>query len=217
MPPLLWRSFISLSPPKKNTIDLDGHVSYGTVTAKAVREWRDSTPPGFKIAIKGHKYITHMVIGWGIFELGDKLGPILWQLDPKFRFNAQRAALFLELLPKTLGQAAELAEGCSHQASCPTLRHVSQHLSKRGREAVTSLPAGVDPSTPIQYAFEPRHPSRDCDEFYELLRLHNVACCISEAAPGSWHCFHRIDTSDALVYVRLHGNWETYCRSAAAL
>jgi hypothetical protein len=66
MPPLLWRSFMSLSPPTKlNTSDLDGHVSYGTVTALAVREWRDSTPPGFKIAIKGHKYITHMVIGWG--------------------------------------------------------------------------------------------------------------------------------------------------------
>ena len=45
----------------------------------------------------------------GVLALGDKLGPMLWQLPPTLGFDAERLAGFFALLPRTTGAAAELA------------------------------------------------------------------------------------------------------------
>ena len=37
----------------------------------------------------------------GLFELGDKLGPILWQFPPNMRFDAALFEAFFKLLPRT--------------------------------------------------------------------------------------------------------------------
>ncbi|GBF93951.1 hypothetical protein Rsub_06200 [Raphidocelis subcapitata] len=181
---------------------------YSLMSPKTFASWRDAAPAGFKFALKGFKLITHIkkllnvdealatFFDQGLLQLGDKLGPILWQLPPKLAYNGPRIALFLALLPKTLGEAARLAKGYNRE-----------HLGKKNRGAVTTLPAGVDPDTPIHH---PRHKSFKSGEFFELLRAHDVACCVSESAGEEWPCFDRIDTSSSLVYVRLHGNATTY-------
>jgi len=73
--------------------------------------WRDAAPKNFEFAIKASRFLTH---NKKLKEpenalnnflpraeaLGKKLGPILFQLPPKWRLNLERLAEFLEALPK---------------------------------------------------------------------------------------------------------------------
>jgi len=73
--------------------------------------WGKMVPEGFKFAIKASRFCTNRkelgdageAIGrfcaQGITELGDKLGPILWQLAPTKRFDQEELLAFLMLLP----------------------------------------------------------------------------------------------------------------------
>ena len=73
--------------------------------------WRDAVPDGFRFAIKGSRYCSNRKLlgeggegiarfcGQGLSELGDKLGPILWQLMGTKRFDPDEMAAFLALLP----------------------------------------------------------------------------------------------------------------------
>lgn len=81
--------------------------------------WRACTPDDFVFAVKASRFITHMKKlklepGQGLFPLfervralGDKLGPILFQLPPLWRYNEERFASFLAALPKTHRYAFE--------------------------------------------------------------------------------------------------------------
>ncbi|MEO6153907.1 MAG: DUF72 domain-containing protein [Croceibacterium sp.] len=78
------------------------------------RRWRTEVPDGFVFAVKGSRFITNRkdlataqdAFGkfWaqGLDELGDALGPILWQLAATKRFVAGEVAAFLDLLPREL-------------------------------------------------------------------------------------------------------------------
>jgi uncharacterized protein YecE (DUF72 family) len=73
--------------------------------------WGAMAPAGFRFAIKASRFCTNRknlgdageAIGrfcaQGLTELGDKLGPILWQLAPTKRFDADELRAFLMLLP----------------------------------------------------------------------------------------------------------------------
>jgi len=72
--------------------------------------WRDAVPPDFVFAVKANRYITHMkklkdpeTSTPGFFEtvraLGDRLGPILFQLPPNMGLNLGRLRAFLDALP----------------------------------------------------------------------------------------------------------------------
>jgi uncharacterized protein YecE (DUF72 family) len=73
--------------------------------------WGKMVPEGFKFAIKASRFCTNRkdlgeageAIGkfcaQGFTELGGKLGPILWQLAPTKRFDADEIRAFLMLLP----------------------------------------------------------------------------------------------------------------------
>ena len=74
-------------------------------------KWRDAVPDGFKFAVKASRFCTNRknlgeaaeAIGrfcaQGLTELGDKLGPILWQLAATKKFDADEIRDFLALLP----------------------------------------------------------------------------------------------------------------------
>jgi uncharacterized protein YecE (DUF72 family) len=73
--------------------------------------WRDATPRNFKFAIKASRFLTHNLKLKNpenalknflprAEALGEKLGPILFQLPPKWRVNRERLQQFLEALPK---------------------------------------------------------------------------------------------------------------------
>jgi uncharacterized protein YecE (DUF72 family) len=81
---------------------------------ESFRKWREATPDGFVFAVKGSSYITNRKVlagagpafdkflAQGLEELGDRLGPILWQLMATKKFEAEDVAAFFALLPREL-------------------------------------------------------------------------------------------------------------------
>lgn len=92
-------------------IEVNG-TFYSTFAARTFAKWHDETPDGFVFALKAHRFTTHRrelagagegierFVGSGIAELGDKLGPLLWQLMPTKAFDAEDLEAFLRLLPR---------------------------------------------------------------------------------------------------------------------
>jgi uncharacterized protein YecE (DUF72 family) len=93
------------------SIEING-TFYRSQSAASFRKWRDETPDDFVFAVKGHRAVVNSrklaeagePLDWffrsGVLELGDKLGPVLWQFAPFKRFDAADFAGFLKLLPR---------------------------------------------------------------------------------------------------------------------
>ena len=92
-----------------DTVEINNSF-YHLPSAKTFDNWRESSPPHFLFAVKGSRFITHMkklkdpVSSSEKFflvadRLGRKLGPILFQLPPRWKVNLERLAEFLEALP----------------------------------------------------------------------------------------------------------------------
>ncbi|MBV8567554.1 MAG: DUF72 domain-containing protein [Methylobacteriaceae bacterium] len=96
------------------TIEING-TFYRTQSAASFRKWRDETPDEFVFSVKGHRAVVNArklaevgePIEWffksGILELGEKLGPILWQFAPFKKFDPADFGGFLKLLPREAG------------------------------------------------------------------------------------------------------------------
>lgn len=92
-----------------DTVELNA-TFYRLPTPEAVQRWRAAVPPRFTFAVKGSRYLTHMKrlldSGEGLTRffgplsrLGTKLGPVLWQLPPRFAPDLERLDRFLSRLP----------------------------------------------------------------------------------------------------------------------
>ena len=94
------------------TAEVNGSF-YRTPSLDAVRDWRDATPPKFVFAWKASKFITHWkrlsqksrnsiaLMNTRLRALGKKAGPVLFQLPPQMKADAERLESFLKLLPKS--------------------------------------------------------------------------------------------------------------------
>ncbi|HTH15194.1 MAG TPA: DUF72 domain-containing protein [Magnetospirillum sp.] len=161
--------------------------------------WAAETPESFVFAVKAPRYITHILrlrdaraplanfLASGLFELGSKLGPILWQLPPSFPYERERIEAFLAQLPHDTDAAAQLA---------------AAHDSKV--EGRCTLEAG--PNRPLRHALEVRHPSFETAEVSGLLRAHDVALVCADSP--AWPRF--TEPTAGFVYCRLHGPEELY-------
>lgn len=95
------------------TIEINA-TFYRTQTPASFAKWRDETPDGFVFSVKAARAASQRkdaaeaapaiarFLGSGLSELGPKLGPVLWQLPPGRRFDADQMARYLDLLPGTL-------------------------------------------------------------------------------------------------------------------
>ncbi len=92
---------------------------YRLPDAATFENWRSSTPPGFVFSVKASRFLTHMKKlrdpeqGLAHFlpraaVLGEKLGPILFQLPPGWGLNLERLEAFLAQLPKAHRYGFEL-------------------------------------------------------------------------------------------------------------
>ena len=184
---------------KFQSIEINGSF-YSLQSPASYGRWHDQTPPGFVFSVKGGRFITHMkklrdveapvanFLASGLLRLGEKLGPILWQFPARFAFDRERFERFLALLPRTTGQAAELA---------------SRHDERMIGRSWTETPADV----PLRHAFEIRHPSFIDPAFVALLRRHGAALVYADAA-GLFPYFE--DLTADFVYLRLHGAEKLY-------
>lgn len=182
-----------------SSVELNGSF-YALQRPDSYRQWHEATPPGFVFSVKGGRFITHMVklrnaeqplanfFASGVLALGDKLGPVLWQLPPMLGYDAGRLAAFFDLLPRTTSAAAALARG---------------HDERLEGRALTE----TDADRPLRHALEVRHDTFVTHEFVDLLRRHDVGLVVADTA-GKWPFMQ--DVTSSLVYVRLHGGEELY-------
>lgn len=95
-------------------IEING-TYYRLQSPTSFARWRGQTPDGFVFSLKAPRFVTQRrVLGEageavqrfiqsGLAELGDKLGPVVWQLPPTHRFEPDDLAAFFALLPQKVG------------------------------------------------------------------------------------------------------------------
>lgn len=184
---------------KVNSIEING-TFYSLQRPESFLAWKEATPDEFAFTVKGGRFITHIrrlrnveeplanFFASGVLRLGEKLGPILWQLPPNFKYDKARLEGFFRQLPRDTRKAASLAR-----------RH------DRRLDGRSWTKAG--PLLPLRHAMEVRHESFENAEFIELLRAHDIGLVIADTA-GKWPFMEDV-TSD-FVYIRLHGDAKLY-------
>jgi uncharacterized protein YecE (DUF72 family) len=182
-----------------NSIEINGSF-YSLQLPSSYQRWHAATPENFLFSVKGARYITHMkrlrdvrvslanFFASGVLALRDKLGPILWQFPPQFRWDNAKFAEFFRLLPRDTAEAASLAR---------------KHDDKLKARAFLK----VDEPRALRYAVEIRHLSFMVPEFFDLLHAHNIAFVLADTA-GKWP--YAEDLTADFVYVRLHGDKKLY-------
>jgi len=189
---------LSYASRQVETIEING-TFYGLQRPDAFARWYDETPQRFVFAVKGPRFITHIrrlrevatplanFFASGVLRLEEKLGPVLWQFPPSFRFDAERLDHFLALLPRDTEAAAALAEGRSEWLA-------ERAWAKTGHRRE------------LRHAIEIRHQSFLDPAFVALLRRHQVALVFADSV--GWP--YAEDVTADFVYLRLHGSEELY-------
>ncbi|MGJ4926053.1 DUF72 domain-containing protein [Bradyrhizobium sp. HKCCYLS2038] len=98
---------------KLTSIEING-TYYGSQKPESFRKWAREVPDGFIFSLKGPRFATNRRVlaeagdsvkrfyDTGVLELGDRLGPVLWQFAPTKKFDEADFGKFLELLPREL-------------------------------------------------------------------------------------------------------------------
>jgi uncharacterized protein YecE (DUF72 family) len=193
------RAELEYASRQVGSIELNGSF-YSLQRPDSYARWNADTPRGFVFAVKGPRFITHIkrlrdfdgplanFLASGVFELGAKLGPILWQCPPNQRFDAALFDQFLGALPRDTEQAAARARHHDHR-----LKHGASVRPDRKRL--------------LRHALEIRHESFMCEDFIALLRRHKVALVVADTA-GRWPYLE--DVTADFMNLRLHGDEKLY-------
>jgi uncharacterized protein YecE (DUF72 family) len=112
------------------TIEVNG-TYYRTQKPATFTSWASEAPDDFIFSVKGPRYTTNRRVlaeagdsisrffDSGVTELGDKLGPVLWQFAPTKKFVASDFGAFLDLLPaKFDGRKLSHAIEVRHDSFC---------------------------------------------------------------------------------------------------
>jgi uncharacterized protein YecE (DUF72 family) len=117
LPQTRWLEYYS---ERFDTVEINNSF-YRLPDASTFAGWRKRVPSDFRYAVKASRYLTHMkklkdpdeplkLFFSRAQNLGPTLGPILYQLPPRWPVNLDRLQLFLEALPKRRRQAIEFRE-----------------------------------------------------------------------------------------------------------
>ncbi|URM93372.1 DUF72 domain-containing protein [Actinomadura madurae] len=96
----------------------NNNAFYRLPSRETFEQWRDGTPPGFVMAVKASRYLTHMKrlkdpeepverLMNAAAGLGPTLGPVLLQLPPTLRADPDRLAACLDRFPDGVRVAVE--------------------------------------------------------------------------------------------------------------
>ena len=153
---------------------------YKTQSPDLFARWAKTVPDGFKFAVKASRFCTNRKMlgdaaesigkfcAQGFTELGDKLGPILWQLAATKRFDAGEIRDFLGLLPTSRDGIA--------------LRHAIEprHESFKCREFVAMARAANVAIVVAEHQTYPQISDLSADFVYARLQ------CASEEEPAGY-------------------------------
>lgn len=195
---LAQRRELEFASRRFDTIELNGSF-YSLQRPSSFAAWKDETPQDFLFAVKGSRFITHMLrlrnvegalanfFAQGLLQFGKKLGPILWQLPASSQFDADRLEPFLAMLPRTHRQAADLARSHDERLNGRAWFDVSRNLL-------------------LRHAVEVRHESFASEAFIQLLRRYGIGLVVADTV--EWPLL--MDVTADFVYCRLHGSKQLY-------
>jgi uncharacterized protein YecE (DUF72 family) len=192
------RRELEFASQRLNSIELNGSF-YSLQRPKSFQQWSMETPHDFVFSVKGTQFITHVrklenvetplanFLAQGLLRLGKKLGPILWQFPPSFKFDAERLQNFFNLLPRTHKQAAAYA------------RQRDEWMENRSW-------LDVEEDLPLRHAVEIRNKSFAVPEYISLLRKNGIAMVVADTP--DWP--RMMDITADFMYCRLHGSEKLY-------
>jgi uncharacterized protein YecE (DUF72 family) len=175
------------------TIEING-TFYRTQTPATFAKWARETPDRFIFSVKGLRYVTNRrvlaeagdsirrFLESGVLELGDRLGPILWQFAATKKFEEADFGKFLELLPASIdGRKLRHTVEVRHASFCTPafvalLRKFSTPVVFAEHE---TYPAIADATGDFIYArlqkgndrIETAYPPKALDEWAERARI----------------------------------------------
>jgi uncharacterized protein YecE (DUF72 family) len=117
LPQREWLTFFSERFP---TVEVNNSF-YGLPTEETFVRWKDASAKDFVVAVKASRYITHIrrlrepadavQLFWSrARRLGSKLGPVLFQLPPRFGADVGLLRAFLHVLPNAMRAAFEFRD-----------------------------------------------------------------------------------------------------------
>lgn len=197
-PKLAQRRELEFASREFSTIEINGSF-YSLQHPESFARWKADTPDDFIFSLKGSRYITHMLklrniekplanfFAQGLLQLDEKLGPILWQFPPNFKFQRERFESFFQQLPRSTREAAKLAR---------------KHDERMDERSVTK----AEQDRPLRHCIEIRHESCAAPEFVDLLREHDIGLVVADTV--DWPLL--MDVTSNFVYCRLHGSEQLY-------
>lgn len=117
---LSTREWLDFYMEKFHTVEINNSF-YQLPKKQTFEYWKERSPEDFIFSVKASRYITHMKKLKDPQEplsnflknaeaLGAKLGPLLFQLPPRWKFNAERLETFLGTVPDTIRCALEFRD-----------------------------------------------------------------------------------------------------------
>jgi uncharacterized protein YecE (DUF72 family) len=160
------------------TVEIN-NTFYRMPKASVLEAWAADVPLEFRFVLKASQRITHMQrlkdAGESVAylleiagTLGERLGPLLFQLPPNLKKDVPRLREFLEVL----AEQRQAPEATRTEMRPPAAAQLG------APPASSSLPS---PARPVRSAFEFRHETWFDDEVFALLREHQSALCIADA------------------------------------
>jgi uncharacterized protein YecE (DUF72 family) len=147
------RAWLEFYAERFGTVEVNNSF-YRLPERTTFERWRTQTPAGFVFAVKASRFITHLKrlrdpedpvkLLWERAEgSGDRLGPVLFQLPPRFPVDAERLRRLLEVLPATMRPAFEFRDPSWYTDD------VFRLLDGAGAAVVWPDRPGVRPTLPV--------------------------------------------------------------------
>lgn len=121
---------LSYAASRLTSIEING-TYYGSQKPESFRKWASEVPDGFIFSVKGPRFATNRRVlaeagdsikrfyDSGVTEMGDRLGPVLWQFAPTKKFDEADFGAFLDLLPRKFdGVALRHVVEVRHDSFC---------------------------------------------------------------------------------------------------
>jgi uncharacterized protein YecE (DUF72 family) len=102
------RAWLAHASSTFDSLEINGSF-YRQISPATYQRWRSETPPGFRFALKGHRFVTHYkrlrdvdrsiaLLRDAASALGDKLAVVIWQLPGNFTSDPERLRGFVRSL-----------------------------------------------------------------------------------------------------------------------
>ena len=201
---LAQRRELEFASRRFNTIEINGSFC-SLQRPDSWRRWYAETPDDFLFAVKAPRYITHLrrlreidaplanFFASGVLELGEKLGPILWQFPPNHRYDPVLWDAFAKKLPRDTTDALAIGRKHDHRVRAISLPRIRAQR--------------------LRHAVEIRSETFRDERFIALLRRHGIALVVADTA-GKWPYVE--DVTADFMYLRLHGDEEIYASGYSA-